>query len=301
MEACQLRSDETEAPSREESCSECESTPLANCLCVKIRRTTQLFVLAALSLPVVGCGPDVPAGLGAATSQPTSQSSQSEPTTPTDAGSASAPSSGSSTPTPGTGATVDSAAVLATVAQNAYLTSPSFTEVTRVPYESVAKPGTMIREWVSTSSLAAYESISPSVVGSGAVIAPGTTIVRAVLAADGTVAGLTLMYKGPAGYNPQLGDWWFGVTAPDGTPTETDAGPEVGLLTACFSCHVPRQNDGWLFGVPLDDRASDDAGAGTGTGTTPAGDAGIDSGIDAGDDAGDDDAGHDGGHHRGGR
>ena len=155
----------------------------------------------------------------------------------------------------------------------------------------------MVREWVSTSSLAAYEAISPEVVGSGNTVPVGTTIVRAVLDEDGGVGELTLMFKGPPGYNSALGDWWFGVTDSNGTPDEADGGPEYGKLEACFSCHVPRSDDGYLFGVPLDDRASggqsDDAGGG-GTGV----DAGVPA-VDSGDDSGDDDAGKDsgGGHH----
>jgi hypothetical protein len=191
--------------------------------------------------------------------------------------------------------------VLASIAQNAYLTS-AFTEVTRAPYGSAAVPGAMIREWVSTPSLAAYEVISPEVVGSGATVPAGTTIVRAVLDATGGVAELTLMFKGPPGYNGALGDWWFGVTDPNGVPNETDAGIEIGKLDGCFSCHVPRSNDGYLFGVPTDDRASGSANADGGSGAM-GGDAGTGTTADAGEDAGDDDAGSGkdgGGHHHGG-
>ena len=185
------------------------------------------------------------------------------------------------------------------VAQNAYQTSGMFTEVTRIPYPSVAKPGVLIREWVNTSALATYEAVSPGTTGSNVTVAPGMTIVRAVVDEDaGTIDGLTLMYKGPAGYNPALGDWWFGVTDPSGNPAEEDGGAELGLLTACFGCHIPRQNDGFLFGVPLDDRASDDGGAGA---TMPTNDAGMmmDAGSSSSDDAGTDSGEHGdgGGHH----
>jgi hypothetical protein len=47
---------------------------------------------------------------------------------------------------------------------------------------------------------------------------PGTIIVREVLGSAGEVAKLTLMTKGEPGYDPRLGDWWFGVTDPQGVP-----------------------------------------------------------------------------------
>jgi len=142
----------------------------------------------------------------------------------------------------------------------------------------------MILEWVSTSSSAAYEAISPGLSGSGVVTPAGTTVVRAILGADGGVDELTLMFKGPPGYNPALGDWWFGVTDPDGSPLEIDGGAGTGKLEGCFSCHVPRSNDDYLFGVPLDDRASGSTGEDAGS---PVSD---DAGADA-NDSGDDDAG----------
>ncbi len=152
---------------------------------------------------------------------------------------------------------VDSVAVLESIARNGYATSPAFTRVTGAPYASAAAAGTMVSEWVSTFAREAYLAISPGVVGSGATVPPGTTIVRAVLDDDGGVGKLTVMVKGPPGYNGDLGDWWFAVTDPDGLPLDTDAGAEMGKLSACYSCHVPRSNDGYLFGVPLDDRSAD--------------------------------------------
>src|SRR5580692_12507080 len=142
---------------------------------------SRTFSLLALALAAVGCGPEIPTGLGGTPSGlPTS--SQSIPTDPTEAGTAQ-----STTPTSGSGSsgggstsstpTVDASAVLAMVAQNAYQTSGMFTEVTRVPYPSVAKPGALIREWVNTSSLTMYEAVSPGVTGSDVTAAVGTTIV----------------------------------------------------------------------------------------------------------------------------
>lgn len=95
-----------------------------------------------------------------------------------------------------------------------------------------------------------YRRIHPETTGSGATVTPGTVIVRAVLDASGNVSKLTLMAKGPPGYDPSIGDWWWGVTDPTGTPLVEDGVTQVGRLTACHTCHLPRAGDDFLFGVP---------------------------------------------------
>jgi hypothetical protein len=149
---------------------------------------------------------------------------------------------------------VDPLAVLESIASGAYASSPSFAQVTRVPYASSAAVGSNVSEWVSTPSEEAYLEISPEIAGSNVVLPVGTTIVRAVLESDGGVKELTVMFKGSPGYNAELGDWWFAVTDADGWPLETDAGSELGKLSGCYSCHIPRAHDGYVFGVPTTDR-----------------------------------------------
>lgn len=89
-----------------------------------------------------------------------------------------------------------------------------------------------------------YRSIHPDENGSGVKISVGTVIVREVYGADGKVAKLTLMAKGPTGYDPTIGDWWFGEADPQANPMK------MGRLTECHGCHVPRAGDDYLFGVP---------------------------------------------------
>jgi hypothetical protein len=154
--------------------------------------------------------------------------------------------------------TIDEAAALASIAHGAYKKSSSFVEVTEAPFPSTVTAGATISEWVSAAGAKAFDEVSPGVSGSKPSIPVGTMIVRAVLDDDGETQKLTLMLKGPPGYNPDLGDWWFGVTDPNGVPAESDAGAMIGRLTQCYSCHIPRSDDGYLFGAPLDDRDSDD-------------------------------------------
>jgi len=153
--------------------------------------------------------------------------------------------------------TLDDTAVLSSIAGAAFETSAQYSKATRAPYASTAAVGDDISEWVTAAALATYDSISPTVTGSHASLPAGTTIVRQVLEPDGGVAKLTLMVKGPPGYNPDLGDWWFGETDPSGTPLTSDAGVLMGRLSQCYSCHLTRNDDGYLFGVPSSDRVTD--------------------------------------------
>jgi hypothetical protein len=143
--------------------------------------------------------------------------------------------------------------VLASVANEAYETSPDYAHATRTPYPSTAAAGASIDEWVTASAWAEYAKINPLAPGSGAKVPVGTVIVRAVINAAGTTTKLTLMAKGPPGYNPDIGDWWFGETDPYGAPLKSDAGALTGRMTECYSCHLPRANDDFLFGVPQND------------------------------------------------
>jgi hypothetical protein len=146
-------------------------------------------------------------------------------------------------------------AVLASVADESYQTSHDFAHATKAPFPSTVAAGSSIDAWVTMSAWADYAKIAPDVTGSGVKVAPGTIIVRAVLDKAGTTTKLTLMAKGPPGYNPDLGDWWFGETDPYGAPLTTDAGALTGRLTECYSCHIPRAKDDYLFGVPSTYRA----------------------------------------------
>lgn len=101
-----------------------------------------------------------------------------------------------------------------------------------------------------------YRAIHPEDTTSTASVSVGTVIVREVLDSTGAVSKLTIMAKGPVGYDPTLGDWWFAETDPAGKPLVGDAGLQVGRLTACHGCHVPRASTDYLFGVPRIDERS---------------------------------------------
>lgn len=98
--------------------------------------------------------------------------------------------------------------------------------------------------------VAAYREIHPEQHGSGVQVAVGTVIVRELLDGSGNVEKLTIMAKQAPGYDPSLGDWWFGVTDPHGLPLRDDSGHVMlGRLTDCHGCHADRAGDDFLFGV----------------------------------------------------
>lgn len=203
----------------------------------------QAVVLASLVFPLVGCLPEMPTG-GAAAPAP-------------DAGAAAADTA------------VDQSAVLAGIAHGEYHYNPQFVPVNRDAYPSAVAMTTRINVWVTSADAADYLRITPDAHDSGATVRPGTMLVREVLDASGQVAKLTLMVKGPPGYNPAVGDFWFGVTQPDGTPVVADGMEQMGKLDQCYSCHQTRAGDGFLFGVPAAHRMLPGAG-----GTVPPADAG---------------------------
>jgi hypothetical protein len=95
-----------------------------------------------------------------------------------------------------------------------------------------------------------YKQIHPERMSANVAVARGTVIVREVLDGAGRVTKLTLMAKGPAGYDPSLGDWWFAVTDPRGVPLVENGVVQAGRLTQCHDCHDDRTRDDFLFGVP---------------------------------------------------
>jgi hypothetical protein len=105
-----------------------------------------------------------------------------------------------------------------------------------------------------TGDVATYEQIHPESTTTVPALGIGTLIVREVLAADGSVSRLTMMAKGPPGYDPSLGDWWFAEADAQCQPVVDNGVLEVGQLVGdCHSCHIPRQSEDYLFGVPAAD------------------------------------------------
>lgn len=144
--------------------------------------------------------------------------------------------------------------ILASLAR--FRSSADFVRVNQNPYPSALDPDKLVNLYVSAGSHEAYARIAPETAGSGSDVPEGTLIVREIQQPIGVVTSLTLMYKGPPGYNPALNDFWFGVTDPFRTPVEEDGLRMTGEIEDCYGCHLARPDDGYLFGVPADNRAS---------------------------------------------
>lgn len=128
----------------------------------------------------------------------------------------------------------------------------AFDQVSVTPYGS--ELGAYDIAVYSTFATPLYRMIHPEDPGSKVRMPPGSIIVREVLDARGEVAKLTIMAKGPPGFDPRLGDWWFGVTDPRGEPLVVDGVVQLGRMTECHACHLPRITDDYLFGVPTQGR-----------------------------------------------
>jgi hypothetical protein len=161
---------------------------------------------------------------------------------------------------PDPGPSVDEAALLEAAAT--YRTSGTLAEASADAYPS-AVGTTDINVWISSFSAAAYAAVTPDSTGSGVRLPEGALIVREVLNAAGRLEKLTLMAKGPKGYNGVVGDYWFAVTDPSGTPLVANGVEQVGKLAACFGCHQERASDDFLFGIPT--TARDGSGSATAT------------------------------------
>jgi hypothetical protein len=117
-------------------------------------------------------------------------------------------------------------------------------------YTSDLQPNPQIELWINQSAAAAYKRVHPDRKGANVDLPEGTLIVREVFTA-GKVTKLTVMGKGPLGSNPAVGDWWFAVTTPTGTPLFENGQELLGKLPQCANCHDERgADDDYLFGVP---------------------------------------------------
>lgn len=128
---------------------------------------------------------------------------------------------------------------------------PEFTLVNRTAYPTELTPGDLINVYVSRAGAQQYTRVDPNSTGSAITMYDGFVIVREVLTQN-SVSKLTIMVKGPPGYFPGGGDYFYAVTSADGLqylPDDSGA-PQVGAIQVCGDCHAQRANDDFLFGVP---------------------------------------------------
>lgn len=163
------------------------------------------------------------------------------------------PGSGGGSTDPGSPAAVDAGAVMTMTDLDRQMMQiamgyKSFAKISSQSYPSTI--GMFQINVYATGDVKDYKAIHPEVSGSNVKVAVGTVIVREVLDATGATSKLTVLAKGPTGYDATIGDWWWGVADPTGTPLVTENVLQVGRLQNCQGCHIPRVTDDYLFGVP---------------------------------------------------
>ncbi|HEY2744085.1 MAG TPA: hypothetical protein VGL86_05665 [Polyangia bacterium] len=151
-------------------------------------------------------------------------------------------------------ATTDDATVEAMLANRDFMGS-GFVEINHAPFPSDLETGRVVTMYVSADAAAAYQAVSPDTTSAGAAFPVGGMIVRTSSDPNGTLEELTFMVKHEPGYFPAVGDFLFGVSAPDGTPAVDASGhTEWGALADCAQCHETRASSGFLFGVAVANR-----------------------------------------------
>ncbi len=150
------------------------------------------------------------------------------------------------TPAP---ATTDDATVEAMLANRDFM-GAGFVQINHAPFASDLETGRVVTMYVSADAAAAYQAVSPDTTTAGPAFPVGGMIVRTSSDPNGTLEELTFMVKHEPGYFPAVGDFLFGVSAPDGTPAVDSTGAtEWGALSECAQCHETRASSGFLFGV----------------------------------------------------
>ena len=125
-----------------------------------------------------------------------------------------------------------------------------FTKVNAAPIPGSQHAGEHVNVWVSNDALETYLSINPDDDTSTASFASGTMLVKEQLTGDGELSALTVMAKGPEGYDPETNDWWWARIETSGDV------PFSGNVSFCVGCHTPaKEATDWVFGVHLEDRA----------------------------------------------
>ncbi len=121
------------------------------------------------------------------------------------------------------------------------------------PYPTALSTTEVINVFVPATDVPTFSRLEPERPGSGIAVREDFLVVREVLDA-GQTQKLTVMIKGPPGYFPAGGDFFYGVTTPDGSQFLPDSQgfSQHGPVGACGECHARRAQDGFLFGVPAE-------------------------------------------------
>jgi hypothetical protein len=109
-----------------------------------------------------------------------------------------------------------------------------------------------VHVWIDPAATATYRALDPATDEASEVeFAPGTLFVKQHLDAEGADVGLTIMFRGPAGYAPDSADWWWGRTNAAG------AVQDEGQVGFCIGCHAGANAEAYVFGVAATNQTAD--------------------------------------------
>jgi hypothetical protein len=100
--------------------------------------------------------------------------------------------------------------------------------------------------WVAPEIADLYRSLDPDAGGALVEFPDDALLVKTHKDTGGAVDGYTIMAAGDP--DSTSGGWWWARVGADGTPAET------GQVVFCIDCHQAVEAEGWVFGVPLDNR-----------------------------------------------
>ena len=115
----------------------------------------------------------------------------------------------------------------------------SWEKLSAEPFESGGHQGAWVEVYVSPEHVDAFTALDGE-------MPRGMAIVKAAYADEGGAPGdlqnLTVMAKMDAGYDPEHGDWYYGVLDPSGATAM-----QQGKLQMCIGCHDGAETD-YVFG-----------------------------------------------------
>lgn len=113
---------------------------------------------------------------------------------------------------------------------------------TEGPEQSETHPdAASVQVWGVEDAMSKFQGINPNDPTQAVSFDEGTMLVKEHLDTDGATVGLTVMYKGPAGYNPEGRDWFWARVRED---IVTDSG----RVQWCLDCHSAAYNTDLVVG-----------------------------------------------------
>lgn len=109
-----------------------------------------------------------------------------------------------------------------------------------------------VNVWISSTGEAEFRSLDPSVSQPELEFPTATMIVKEMLDPEGEIAMYAIMYKQPAGYAPDYGDWWWAIVDPNFEVVDDLVGNGT-TVAFCRECHAaPATHAASDFAIGID-------------------------------------------------